>query len=69
MARISNREVGDLVNKREQFVTNNGNRVVYPVCQRAHTFAEMAGTATLTDRVISLIKSLGIDVEVQQEKL
>jgi hypothetical protein len=39
------------------------------VCQRAHTFAEMAGTATLTDRVISLIKSLGIDVEVQQEKL
>jgi hypothetical protein len=52
-----------------RIANNYGNRVVYPVCQRARTFAEMAGTATLTDRVISLIKSLGIDVEVQQEKL
>jgi len=52
-----------------RIANNYGNRVVYPVCPRAHTFAEMAGTATLTDRVVSLIKSLGIDVKVQQETL
>jgi len=52
-----------------RIANNYGNRVVYPVCPSAHTFAEMAGTTTLTDRVISLVKSLGIDVKVQQETL
>jgi hypothetical protein len=52
-----------------RIANNYGNRVVYPVCPRAHTFAEMAGTATLTDRVISLVKSLGFGVVVEQESL
>ena len=52
-----------------RIANNYGTRVVYPVCPRAHTFAEMAGTTTLTERVISLVKSLGIDVKVQQETL
>jgi hypothetical protein len=52
-----------------RIANNYGNRVIYPVCQRAHTFAKVAGTTTLTDRVISLVKSLGIEVKVQQETL
>jgi hypothetical protein len=52
-----------------RIANNYGNRVVYPVCQCAHTFAELAGTTTLTDRTISLIKSLGYTIDVQQETL
>jgi hypothetical protein len=52
-----------------RIANNYGKRVVYPVCQCAHTFAELAGTATLTDRTISLIKSLGYTIDVQQETL
>ncbi len=52
-----------------RIANNYGNRVVYPVCPRAHTFAEMAGTTTLTDRVISLVKSLGYEVLIKQETL
>ena len=48
---------------------NYGNRVVYPVCANALKFAELAGTATLTDRAVALIKSLGYDVSVQTEEL
>lgn len=52
-----------------RIANNYGNRVVYPVCDRARLFAEVAGTTTLTDRTISLIKSLGYTIEVQQETL
>lgn len=52
-----------------RIANNYGNRVVYPVCKYAHTFAELAGTTTLTDRTISLIKSLGYTIDVQQETL
>ena len=48
---------------------NYGNRVVYPVCAKALTFAEIAGTTILTDRAVALIKSLGYEVSVQTEKL
>lgn len=48
---------------------NYGNRVVYPVCAKALTFAEIAGTTILTDRTVALIKSLGYEVSVQTEKL
>lgn len=52
-----------------RIANNYGSRVVYPVCKCAHTFAELAGTTTLTDRTISLIKSLGYTIDVQQETL
>lgn len=38
---------------------------IYPVCFKAVSFAEMAGTKTLTPYVIKLIKSLGYKVIVQ----
>jgi hypothetical protein len=52
-----------------RIANNYGNRVVYPVCQRAHTFADIAGTKTLTDDVLALIQQLGFGVVVQQETL
>ena len=48
---------------------NYGSRVVYPVCQRANAFADIAGTKTLTDDVLALIQQLGFGVVVQQETL
>ena len=51
-------------------VTNNfGNRAVYPVCSDAQTFAELAGTKTLTDETIRLVKDLGYEVQIQPQTL
>ncbi len=52
-----------------RIANNYGNRVVYPVCQRANAFADIAGTKTLTDDVLALIQQLGFGVVVQQETL
>ena len=42
-----------------------GNSLVYPICQKAMLFADIAGTATLTDDTIRSIKTLGYRVKVQ----
>jgi hypothetical protein len=44
-----------------------GNRTIYPVCEAAHTFAQIAGTQTLPFWVIDKIKKLGYAIEVEQE--
>jgi hypothetical protein len=46
-----------------------GNDHIYPACPRAHKFADIAGTKTLTNNVINMIKQLGYDVQVQQKKV
>lgn len=46
-----------------------GNRLVYPVCEDAHRFANIAGTKTLSPVVISTIKAMGFHVNVKQEEL
>ena len=51
-------------------VKNNfGNRAIYPVSSDAQTFCELAGTKTLTDETIRLVKELGYEVQIQQEAL
>ena len=42
-----------------------GEERVYPVCEKAKIFARLAGTKTLTDHAIGLIKSLGYTIEVE----
>jgi hypothetical protein len=42
-----------------------GNETIYPVCDRAKTFAAIAGTKTLTRHALSLIKGLGYTVNVK----
>jgi hypothetical protein len=51
-------------------VTNNyGARAVYPVCETAKIFADIAGTKTLKPTTINAIKSLGYKINVEQEAI
>ena len=42
---------------------------VYPVCDKAQTFAHIAGTTTLLPRDIQRIQMLGFEVLVKQKDL
>lgn len=42
-----------------------GNETIYPICEKAKTFASMVGQKTLTLRDIEHIKRLGFEIEVQ----
>lgn len=44
-----------------------GAWVYYPACGRAGLFAQIAGTRTLTPNVMTLIREMGVEVEVQCE--
>jgi len=46
---------------------NYGNRVIYPVCETARNFPEIAGTKTLKLETVNLIKKLGYKVNVENE--
>ena len=48
---------------------NYGTTVVYPACHTSKLIAQLAGTRTLTDRAIEIIKQLGYAIEVQQPTL
>ena len=39
-----------------------GENLAYPKCSKAAAFAAIAGTATLTPRVLRLIKNLGYEI-------
>ncbi|HXU78594.1 MAG TPA: hypothetical protein VN794_18605 [Methylomirabilota bacterium] len=44
-----------------------GEEKIYPTCQQAKLFAQIAGTKTLTRSVIDHIKALGIEVNVKPQ--
>ena len=46
-----------------------GNDLIYPVCDTAKTFAEIAGQKTLTTWTMIKIKQLGYSIVVEQEEL
>ena len=46
-----------------------GNRLIYPVCEKALIFSKMLGTKTLTDSAINYIKQLGYSIEVEAQGL
>ena len=46
-----------------------GQPKVYPVCNRAKLFAEIAGTTTLLPRDIQRIQVLGYEVKVKERSL
>jgi len=43
-----------------------GNTMVYPACDKAKAFANIAGTKTLTLETIQEIKNLGYDILLKQ---
>jgi hypothetical protein len=42
--------------------TNYGTESHYPVCEKAQSFAQIAGTKTLTVQTLKLIQMLGYDI-------
>ena len=46
-----------------------GNIVIYPICDNAKLFAEIAGTKTLTHATLTRIERLGYEITLQQETL
>jgi|TARA_R110000868_G_scaffold372436_1_gene636268 hypothetical protein len=46
-----------------------GQKTVYPVCETAKIFADIAGTKTLKSTTINAIKALGYKVLVEQETI
>jgi len=44
-----------------------GNTMIYPACDKAMAFANIAGTKTLTFETITEIKNLGYDVLIKQK--
>ena len=46
-----------------------GKPVFYPACAASHIFASIAGTNTLTQPTLQRIKSLGYQVNVEQQKV
>ena len=48
---------------------NYGTTVVYPACHTSKLIAQLAGTRTLTDRALALVKQLGYAINVQQTTL
>ena len=48
---------------------NYGNVMYYPECKDSEVFARIAGTKTLTEGVIKLIKELGYTIKVKQQEV
>ena len=48
---------------------NYGTTVVYPACHTSKLLAQLAGTRTLTDRALTVVKQLGYSINVQQSPL
>jgi hypothetical protein len=46
-----------------------GQDKIYPVCDKAKIFAQIAGTTTLLRRNIQLIQALGFEVLVKQKEM
>jgi hypothetical protein len=50
-----------------KIISQFGNKRIFPVCPNAQALAKLAGCKSFTDPQISIIKSLGYAVEVEQE--
>ena len=46
-----------------------GQSKIYPVCDKAKTFANIAGTTTLLPRDIQSIQMLGFEILVKQREM
>jgi len=48
---------------------NYGAEAIYPVCDTAKKFSEIAGTKTMSRNLINQVKSLGYSILVEQVTL
>ena len=56
------------MNIQVQLKTIYGVQKIYPICDKAQTFAKMLGQTTLTQSDIAYIKQLGFTVEVVSDQ-
>jgi len=63
---IGNNQMTTIIVRR---TSNYGKTAIYPVCIIAEKFAKIAGTKTLTDETIKIIKEMGIQIELEQERI
>ena len=42
-----------------------GTETIYPVCENAKRFAQIAGTKTLTRRTVDIIRAMDIPVAIE----
>jgi hypothetical protein len=42
-----------------------GTETIYPVCENAKRFTEIAGTKTITRRTVDIIRAMGIPVVIE----
>lgn len=49
--------------------TSYGRSLFYPENETASKFCQLLGCVTLTKEQLVLIKSMGIEIEIQQEKI
>ena len=49
--------------------SNYGCRAIYPACHTSKLIAQLAGTRTLTDHALAIVKQLGYAINVQQPTL
>lgn len=52
-----------------QIKSNYGKEAIYPVCQKALSFAAIAGKQTLSRNDIAHIKDIGFTVNVENQTL
>ena len=41
---------------------------IYPICEKAQLFADIAGTKTLTSQTLKLVKQLGYTIQVSHAR-
>lgn len=46
---------------------NYGNEAIYPVNETAKKFAEIAGTKTMSRKLLNQCKDLGYEIKVEQQ--
>jgi hypothetical protein len=46
-----------------------GTATIYPACDKAHSFAAIAGTKTITRATVKHIKALGYEIQVLAESI
>lgn len=46
-----------------------GKELIYPVCDKATIFSDIAGTTTLTRETLERVKALGYKIRVTQQEV
>jgi hypothetical protein len=65
----SRKKKGNIMEITVRITNVYGQKTVYPVCETARIFADIAGTKTLKPTTINSIKALGYTINVQAETI